>query len=119
MGGSRSSRTSQTASNSNSSCSIASPSCPWTSSLAWKSNVRMNSRLSRTLRVLARTVRRQAGRTIMQQGRRFLEEAGATVTSEGEDAGVEVSPLISYSGEGLEFLHGRQIKAPAVIEKED
>merc|ERR1711977_452437 len=56
---------------------------------------------------------------IMQQGRRFLEEAGATVTSEGEDAGVEVSPLISYSGEGLEFLHGRQIKAPAVIEKED
>ena len=55
----------------------------------------------------------------MQQGRRFLEEAGATVTSEGEDTGVEVSPLISYSGEGLEFLHSRQIKAPAVIEKED
>lgn len=56
---------------------------------------------------------------IMQQGRRFLEEAGATVTSEGEDTGVEVSPLISYGGEGLEFLHGREIKAPAVIEKED
>ncbi|GAB7366398.1 hypothetical protein MBLNU230_g8195t1 [Neophaeotheca triangularis] len=56
---------------------------------------------------------------ILTQGRRFLEEAGATVTSEGEDTGVEVSPLISYGGEGLDFLKGRQIKAPAVIEKED
>lgn len=56
---------------------------------------------------------------IMEQGRRFLEEAGATVVSEGEDSGVEVSPLISYGGEGLEFLKTREIKAPAVIEKED
>ncbi|KAH9842124.1 UDP-N-acetylglucosamine pyrophosphorylase-like [Teratosphaeria destructans] len=55
---------------------------------------------------------------IMEQGRRFLTEAGATVTSEGEDSGVEVSPKISYGGEGLEFLKGREIKAPAVIEKE-
>ncbi|EMC99304.1 hypothetical protein BAUCODRAFT_31620 [Baudoinia panamericana UAMH 10762] len=58
-------------------------------------------------------------RDIMQLGRKFLEDAGAIVVSEGEDAGVEVSPLISYAGEGLEFLKGRQIKAPAVIEKED
>jgi UDP-N-acetylglucosamine/UDP-N-acetylgalactosamine diphosphorylase len=57
-------------------------------------------------------------RDIMEQGRRFLVEAGATVTSEGEDTGVEVSPRISYGGEGLEFLKGREIKAPAVIEKE-
>nr|POE52285.1 udp-n-acetylglucosamine pyrophosphorylase [Quercus suber] len=56
---------------------------------------------------------------ILQQGSRFLEAAGATVTSEGDDSGVEVSPLISYGGEGLEFLNGREIKAPAVIEKED
>ncbi|WPH04846.1 UDP-N-acetylglucosamine pyrophosphorylase-like protein [Acrodontium crateriforme] len=56
---------------------------------------------------------------ILQQGKRFLEAAGATVTSETEDAGVEVSPLISYAGEGLDFLNGREIKAPAVIEKED
>ena len=35
------------------------------------------------------------------------------------DAGVEVSPLISYGGEGLDFLKGREIKAPAVIEKEE
>ncbi|TKA33211.1 hypothetical protein B0A50_00764 [Salinomyces thailandicus] len=56
---------------------------------------------------------------VMQQGKRFLEEAGSTVISEGDDTGVEVSPLISYGGEGLDFLHGREIKAPAVIEKED
>ncbi|KAK4899930.1 UDP-N-acetylglucosamine pyrophosphorylase [Elasticomyces elasticus] len=57
---------------------------------------------------------------ILGQGRRFLEGAGATVVSEGgeEEGGVEVSPLISYAGEGLEFLKGREIKAPAVIEKE-
>lgn len=58
---------------------------------------------------------------VFRQGRRFIEAAGATVVSESEDhrAGVEVSPLISYAGEGLEFLRGRTIKAPAVIEKED
>lgn len=55
---------------------------------------------------------------IMLQGKRFLEEAGTTVVSEKEDEGVEVSPLVSYGGEGLEFLKGREIKAPAVIEKE-
>lgn len=56
---------------------------------------------------------------ILLQGKRFLEEAGAVVVSEEQGEGVEVSPLISYSGEGLEFLKGREIKAPAVIEKED
>ncbi|PPJ50631.1 hypothetical protein CBER1_05754 [Cercospora berteroae] len=55
---------------------------------------------------------------ILLQGKRFLEEAGAVVVSEKQDEGVEVSPLISYSGEGLEYLKGREIKAPAVIEKE-
>ena len=58
-------------------------------------------------------------RDILQQGSRFLSEAGATVTSEEKDAGVEVSPLISYGGEGLEFMKGKEVKAPAVIEKED
>ncbi|KAF2483753.1 nucleotide-diphospho-sugar transferase [Neohortaea acidophila] len=57
---------------------------------------------------------------ILAQGKRFLQAAGATVTSEEQDeAGVEVSPLISYAGEGLEFLSQRTIKAPAVIEKEE
>lgn len=33
---------------------------------------------------------------IMDQGRRWAQAAGATVVSEGEDSGVEVSPLVSY-----------------------
>ncbi|KAK2754707.1 UDP-N-acetylglucosamine pyrophosphorylase [Arachnomyces sp. PD_36] len=59
-------------------------------------------------------------RDIMQQGQRWIEAAGGVVVTEGESAtGVEVSPLISYGGEGLDFLKGREIKAPAVIEKEE
>ena len=55
---------------------------------------------------------------ILSQGARFVKEAGGTVISESEETGVEVSPLISYGGEGLEFLKGREIKTPAVIEKQ-
>ncbi|OOO08937.1 UTP--glucose-1-phosphate uridylyltransferase [Aspergillus oryzae] len=72
-------------------------------------------------------------RDIMNQGQRWIEKAGGVVVTEGEAVGVEVSPLISYvsspsllpfeneqvGGEGLEFLKGREIKAPAVIEKEE
>lgn len=55
----------------------------------------------------------------MNQGRRWISAAGAVVEDEGDGAGVEVSPLISYGGEGLEFMKGRSVKAPAVIEKEE
>ncbi|KAG2419810.1 UDP-N-acetylglucosamine pyrophosphorylase [Aspergillus terreus] len=58
-------------------------------------------------------------RDIMNQGQRWIEAAGGVVVTEDEAVGVEVSPLISYGGEGLEFLKGREIKAPAVIEKEE
>ncbi|KAG9241867.1 nucleotide-diphospho-sugar transferase [Calycina marina] len=56
-------------------------------------------------------------RDIMQQGKRWLEAAGATVTSESDDSGIEVSPLMSYGGEGLEKLNGGTVRAPAVLEK--
>lgn len=57
---------------------------------------------------------------MLRQGRRWLEATGVTVVSEDKDAaGVEVSPLISYGGEGLDFLSQKTIHAPAVIEKED
>ncbi|KAL8766037.1 MAG: hypothetical protein Q9209_007066 [Squamulea sp. 1 TL-2023] len=58
---------------------------------------------------------------ILNQGRRWVQNVGGIVESEGtpEETGVEVSPLVSYGGEGLEFLSSRTIKAPAVIEKED
>ncbi|OJJ48095.1 hypothetical protein ASPZODRAFT_1513389 [Penicilliopsis zonata CBS 506.65] len=55
---------------------------------------------------------------IMLQGQRWIEKAGGVVVTEGDAVGVEVSPLISYGGEGLDFLKGREIKSPAIIEKE-
>ncbi|KAI9682167.1 MAG: UDP-N-acetylglucosamine pyrophosphorylase [Caeruleum heppii] len=56
-------------------------------------------------------------RDILAQGQRWIQQAGGTVVSEKENSEVEVSPLISYGGEGLDFLKGKEIKAPAVIEK--
>ncbi|KAJ9152060.1 UDP-N-acetylglucosamine pyrophosphorylase [Pleurostoma richardsiae] len=58
-------------------------------------------------------------RDIMLQGKRWVEAAGATVTSEDPEVGIEVSPLISYAGEGLDGFKGKTIIAPAVIEHEN
>ncbi|KAL1895569.1 UDP-N-acetylglucosamine pyrophosphorylase [Ceratocystis pirilliformis] len=52
---------------------------------------------------------------IMAQGRRWVEAAGATVTAKGPDNGVEVSPLNSYGGEGLDKVKGTEIKAPTLL----
>ncbi|KAI6783260.1 UDP-N-acetylglucosamine pyrophosphorylase [Emericellopsis cladophorae] len=52
---------------------------------------------------------------IMGQGQRWVEKAGAVVE---QDGGVEVSPLMSYGGEGLEKLSDTKIAAPAVLEME-
>ncbi|KAJ4366122.1 UDP-N-acetylglucosamine pyrophosphorylase [Neocucurbitaria cava] len=56
---------------------------------------------------------------ILTQGKKWVQAAGAIVVSEEQKDGIEVSPLISYGGEGLDFLKNRTIKAPAVIESED
>lgn len=50
---------------------------------------------------------------ITEQGKRWVEAAGATVAGEG---GVEVSPLLSYGGEGLEKFSGQKIEAPALLQ---
>ncbi|KZZ92038.1 UDP-N-acetylglucosamine pyrophosphorylase [Moelleriella libera RCEF 2490] len=52
---------------------------------------------------------------IMAQGQRWAAAAGATVEADG---GIEVSPLISYGGEGLHKLRGTTITAPAVLERD-
>jgi UDP-N-acetylglucosamine/UDP-N-acetylgalactosamine diphosphorylase len=57
-------------------------------------------------------------RDIMAQGKRWLQAAGAIVVTEEGDEGVEVSPLNSYAGEGLERFSGKEIRAPAVLEKD-
>ncbi|RDL33214.1 UDP-N-acetylglucosamine pyrophosphorylase [Venustampulla echinocandica] len=56
-------------------------------------------------------------RDIMDQGARWVQAAGATVVSAGKGEGVEVSPLYSYGGEGLEELKGTTITAPALLEQ--
>ena len=55
---------------------------------------------------------------VMAQGERWVREAGGIVVTEGDKTGVEVGPLVSYGGEGLEKLKGKEIVAPAVLEKE-
>lgn len=64
-------------------------------------------------------------RDILLQGRRWLEAAGATVTVSSDarsdvpaaETGIEVPPLVSYGGEGLEGLKGKSIVAPALLEE--
>jgi hypothetical protein len=41
----------------------------------------------------------------MTQGRRWLQAAGTVVEDEGDGAGVEISPLISYVGPLAQGLH--------------
>ncbi|CEP17588.1 hypothetical protein [Parasitella parasitica] len=58
-------------------------------------------------------------RDIIAQHVRFIENAGGKVEYDGgfEELDFELSPLVSYSGEGLEeIIKGKTIKTPAIIE---
>eukprot|EP00761_Pharyngomonas_kirbyi_P014415 gb/GECH01014445.1/.p1 GENE.gb/GECH01014445.1/~~gb/GECH01014445.1/.p1 ORF type:complete len:490 (+),score=123.45 gb/GECH01014445.1/:1-1470(+) len=48
----------------------------------------------------------------------FLTEAGAQISSSSNDALCEVSPLLSYKGEGLEHFKGKKITLPCNLEKD-
>ncbi|KAG8954315.1 UDP-N-acetylglucosamine pyrophosphorylase [Tulasnella sp. 419] len=50
---------------------------------------------------------------LLAQQLRFLENAGAQVAS---DAEIEISPLLSYAGEGLEIVKGRSFARSGIAE---
>ncbi|KAJ1983937.1 UDP-N-acetylglucosamine pyrophosphorylase [Dimargaris cristalligena] len=62
-------------------------------------------------------------RDLCNQHIRFATEAGATVVKGPEDPApegemsLELSPLVTYTGEGLEFLKGLTLTTPLLIEK--
>ncbi|KAI0695616.1 nucleotide-diphospho-sugar transferase [Cytidiella melzeri] len=51
-------------------------------------------------------------RDLLAQQRRFLERAGATVA---EGVEIEISPLVSYAGEGLESVKGKTFSRSGVV----
>jgi UDP-N-acetylglucosamine/UDP-N-acetylgalactosamine diphosphorylase len=56
-------------------------------------------------------------RDLLAQHLRFIQAAGGKVVgkNDGDALEVEISPLVSYSGEGLESVADRIINAPALI----
>ncbi|CCX08913.1 UTP-glucose-1-phosphate uridylyltransferase [Pyronema domesticum] len=55
---------------------------------------------------------------VLNQGKRWVEAAGGVVSCEDwVEAGVEISPLVSYGGEGLSLFKGRTITGPAATLK--
>ena len=56
---------------------------------------------------------------IMAQHIRFVEKAGGKVVAEADGSKVlEISPLVSYAGEGLDILQNIQVNCPKLISNE-
>jgi len=62
-------------------------------------------------------------RDVLELHYKWLVNAGVKLveskSNEDDDSSVEVSPLVSYSGEGLEDLKGKKLKTPVVLEKSE
>ncbi|KAJ1978682.1 UDP-N-acetylglucosamine pyrophosphorylase [Dimargaris verticillata] len=62
-------------------------------------------------------------RDLFNQHIRFAQEAGANVVKGPKDSApegelsFEISPLVTYGGEGLEFMNGRELTTPLLVEK--
>ncbi|CAG0881987.1 unnamed protein product [Cyprideis torosa] len=62
-----------------------------------------------------------ARRMIYDLHKQYLQKAGATIAGESSDAEkvvVEISPLVSYEGEGLEHVRGKVFTPPVHIQEE-
>ena len=65
----------------------------------------------------AKDTPKTARMSVFDLHRRYLETAGAVLDNQ-EEKTVELSPLLTYAGEGLEHLQGKHIKLPAHLSNE-
>jgi hypothetical protein len=53
-------------------------------------------------------------RNLLAQGKHFLEDAGTQV--QGEDVIIDISPLVTYAGEGLDAIKGKVLSRSGYVD---
>ena len=56
--------------------------------------------------------------SVFELHRRYLEAAGAVIDNQEENI-LELSPLLTYAGEGLEKFNGKHVQLPCHLSSED
>ena len=59
-----------------------------------------------------------ARQSVFKLHKKYLEHAGAVINDDAGDGVVEISPLCSYAGEGLEQFSSKTISCPFTLNKE-